>query len=62
MDSEKTYRVEHIFRPLTTQDIDEYKQKLIHLEKQFLNEVEKCKSKKNESSDPKIQRDSQKLQ
>lgn len=43
MDPEKTYRVDHIFRPLTAQQVNECYQKLECMEKQFLKEVEKHK-------------------
>jgi len=43
MDSEETYRVEHIFRPLTADQVKECHQKLIHMEEQFLKAVEKYK-------------------
>lgn len=44
MGPEKTYRVDHIFRPLTSQKVEEYHQKLSYMEKQFLVELERFKS------------------
>ena len=44
MDPEKTYRVDHIFRPLTGKQVEEYKQQLSHMEKQFSIELERFKA------------------
>ena len=43
MNPEQTYRVDHIFRPLTTKHVEEYKQQMMYMEKQFLREVERFK-------------------
>ena len=44
MDPEQTYRVEHIFRPLTAKQFEEYKRQTLHMEKQFLLELERFKA------------------
>ncbi len=45
MDSaEPTYRVDHIFRPLTAKQVEEYHQKVLHMEKQFNAEIERFKA------------------
>jgi hypothetical protein len=48
MASEQTYRIEHIFRPLTAHQVVEYRQKLNHMEEQFLKEVVIYKAKEKE--------------
>nr|QBK86189.1 MAG: hypothetical protein LCMAC101_07840 [Marseillevirus LCMAC101] len=44
MDQEQTYRVEHIFRPLTAKQVEDYEQQMIHLEQQFLKDLERYKA------------------
>jgi len=44
MDPEKTYRVDHIFHPLTARQIEEYIQQLSFMEEQFLKEAERFKA------------------
>ncbi len=44
MDPEQIYRVEHIFRPLTAKQVEEYRQQLLHMEKQFSIEFERFKA------------------
>ncbi len=58
MDPEQTYRVEHIFRPLTVKQIEEYKRQILYMEKQFPLELERFKAaEKNLKSSQKPKRE-----
>lgn len=44
MNPEQIHRVEHIFRPLTTKQVDEYKYQMLCMEKQLSEEIERFKA------------------